>query len=340
MAHLDKQGLEERIFRIKVERKITGIFDILATGEDVRILMQDRSSFLLLDNNLSPVKEYKTMDRKQYENIKNIALHPSLEEFIIQTEHNLHRLSFNEIQKEYSIEGIRQIKYSPDGQLLWCAEHINDTRFRISVRDAHAFNLLATNVYDDELYRSNFMFNHLPETNRIHLNQAAGQNGTMNSFLTYSNGTIKMDKMPQLDEAGIPEFRGDKKEFVTVFYPDGLAVFSYPACEKHVMYELKDPEKEESCGFHAFYLNDNQIVYYINEYLWQLFDRKEKRKTGSLIIEGHEPKEASHYFPRLKNDTDWITNVYSLRPYGKHIIGQYSDDRTEDKTIHLFILEK
>lgn len=39
MAHWDKQGLEERIFRIKAERKITGIFDILATGEDVRILM-------------------------------------------------------------------------------------------------------------------------------------------------------------------------------------------------------------------------------------------------------------------------------------------------------------
>ena len=234
----------------------------------------------------------------------------------------------------YNLEGkllcsvlghIQAVHFNKNKNLAWVAKYIDSGKKEICliIDDAQQDSI----IIEDELYDSAVNFQFLPEQNKICMLLLAGQDGMATYFLTNNNGKIEYEILDIFEEESIMDFSPDNSSFLAldVYGLDKITRCSYPyiRLEKEFILPEEYEEKECQLGYNLFYLDDKYAIVEIGENLYYILDADKMEIVGRFIVEGHEPKPISYYWPRLKGDEGETTNLFQLFKTSDYIISSY-----------------
>ncbi|MDR2955761.1 MAG: hypothetical protein LBV43_11835 [Prevotella sp.] len=293
----------------------------------------------LLSSDFSIERVFNCSDviKKKGDGIRIFILHPYVDIFCIGSEDEYRIYTYQGNLVCSMLERIEAIYHNPDTNLIWKVRQINDARKEISLI---INDLLQDKIeIEDELYQSAVEFSLLPESNMICMTLLAGQDGMMTYLLTNDNGKIEIQHIEKLDENAILDFSDDKAKFLALD-PDSLdkiSMYSYPALT--VSGELLLPEEEKESdhqfGFNDYFIDNTYALIEMGENLFYILNTEKMKIEGKLIVEGHEPKSISYYWPRLKDDDGETTNLAQFFKTPAYLIASFkaSPNDNEDNSI-------
>lgn len=254
--------------------------------------------------------------------IQSVAIHPRLPFFVVAGSNTISMYDLNRnLIEEYKGDIVAAL-YSSDGDFLWCIEKNSQEQFTITVHNAKNLSqILAKKICKDELYDSSFSIGLLPETNKIHICQTAGQDGSLIVFAEFTGKDIVLtypDSLNQNAEAVFPIWGENKYEFLLQQNDTGIFKYEYPSYK--LLQKYLFPENIEYAGYHHTYLNNEKAIIQYDEQFWVL-DLSSMQIKAPFYIIGHEPKETKHFYPSLADDTSMMTDIYYLERFDNTLIG-------------------
>ena len=254
--------------------------------------------------------------------IQSISIHPCSPFFVVVGNDTVCTYNLDGKLIEKNRDNIVDVRHSFDGKLLWCIKRNNSKEFTIEIREADNFTrVLAKKVCENELYDSEFSLGLLPESNKVYLLLAAGQDGSLIGFAEFENENITFTYPESLNigsEPVSPIWGENEHEFLLQQYTTGIFKYEYPSCK--LLQEYYFPEETEYIGCSHAYLNKEEAIIQREEQFW-LLNLNTMKEEGSCYIEGHEPKETKYFYPLLADDTSMMTDIYYLERFGNDLIG-------------------
>lgn len=185
--------------------------------------------------------------------------------------------------------------FAADGLIIWFvlpgnAENDNDVLYAIHVAD---FSIKATLVMDGNQEFS-YAFQTSPDSSKILIDVAAGQESGMLYLAQLKNDVIVLEQLTQCDDRIFGAFSPAGTEFVTApHYDEGIEIFSFPeisritTMEQQALFagrnEYPSEEDEDSLDYVVLYINSTTLLAFTRFGRLLLIDRQRMVCTGELI---------------------------------------------------------
>jgi hypothetical protein len=175
---------------------------------------------------------------------------------------------------------------------------------------------------DDSMYESHASLTACPESGKMILELAAGQDGAALFLLAYAGGKPEATEMFPEECFSGPCFGDDGSGLlVQEFYEETVCRYSYPQLEKLGEYYYEQSDEEESEPGETLFCAgpDHAVISQNSRYYLLDLDRMAVR--DEIIIAGHEPRPAETYYPSLGEDKTLMTDIPCLARRGGAVLG-------------------
>jgi len=240
-------------------------------------------------------------------------------------------------------ENLEAVHFVEGKDWLWYVKRIDSGHIEVFLRKDGAH--VASIVLKDEIGDSTSMFEPLPEFVRISLTLAGGQDGMMVYFLTYYAGEIICQTVDMLDDSAYLSFNSNKDKFITMnpYGQDTITCYSYTYSALNVInsYTIPEEEIEEDniVGYTTLYLDDKYALVEIGENIYKILDTEVMEIVADFIVEGHEPKPISYYYPTLKDEEGKITDLAQFFQVSHTLLASYRAT-PQDKDVDSLLMIK
>jgi hypothetical protein len=218
--------------------------------------------------------------------------------------------------------------------LFWVVYKENQDKVCLRVYDWITWQPASTLDFEDIYGDSSYMISAGATENDIVLWMAAGQDGQCSFFVTLKNNKLEAIQL-EYEDTLPPVFNGDGSEFF-ISDDESLTIFGYPNMKAKKSYSFPDSYRFTES---SFYINSLNIAL-IGEDGFHLLETHQK-KFKDIIIQGHEPKPTSFYYPKLDDeDGELVTDFAFAQIFGDHILISCRNSQLTKERHSVLILNK
>jgi len=193
-------------------------------------------------------------------------------------------------------------------------------QLEVQIRETQGWSVVSSVLVEDPFGGAEALLDVTPAADTLSLWVAAGQDGQCVYWVKHNGGQLDCRRADDLEYTTPPTFGPNGKELLVVDEEDSLRKFSYPTLRAGR--RCASPFGEDPFAMSVNYLNATRAIVGSADGRIALVDTARMKCVGEIIIEGHEPRPTSEYYPGL-TDQELCTDLFMFRAVGDLIVFVY-----------------